>query len=279
MIYGYPKLEIEENIRFFMTLQNQKKQKVFLSIRKSPSFLIFRHSWQNLHPVHAFSGFNTPRYKPNSFISPIELAATHGWSISGATRFLRKYRAGYPSSELILKCLRDVSSAIMEDFINNLLKSSYHNLSSKLRKNIEKKGIFILDFHVDPYYGNEDNPDIKKGPLKHSTNKGYNFLTAEIHLDKFNFTIAVIHRPPGVKIYDLFIQLHKRVSRILKPNLIIMDGEFPTVRVLRKLVEMNIPCIARKIMTQRVKTSLAHYEKVEPHNWQRRWHRVDLRDT
>ena len=32
-------------------------------------------------------------------------------------------------------------------------------------------------------------------------------------------------------------------------------------------------------MTQRVKTSLALYKKIEPHNWQRRWHRVDLRDS
>ncbi len=262
-----------------MITQNQKKRKVFLGIRKSRSFLNLRHSWQDLHPAHAFPGFNTQRYMPGSFISPIELAATHDWSISSATRLLRECRTGYPSSELILKCLRDVSPAIMEDFINNLLKSSYNNLSNKLRNDIEKKGIFILDFHVDPYYGNNDNPDIKKGPLKHSTNKGYTFLTADIHLDKFNFTIAVIHRPPGAKIYDLFLQLYERVSHLLKPNLIIMDGEFPTVRVLRKLTEMNVPCIARKIMTRRVKTSLAHYKMVEPRNWQRRWHRVDLRDT
>ena len=58
-----------------------------------------------------------------------------------------------------------------------------------------------------------------------------------------------------------------------------MDGEFPTVRVLRKLEEMNIACIARKIMTPRVKTALAPYTREEPHNWQREWHKVDLRDS
>ena len=58
-----------------------------------------------------------------------------------------------------------------------------------------------------------------------------------------------------------------------------MDGEFPTVRILRKLEELEIQCIARKSMTPRVKDSLAHYKDVKPRDWERRWHEVKLRDT
>ena len=123
MMGGYPKLEIEENIRFFMTLQNHKKRMSSSNIGNSRSFLNFLHSWKNLHPAILYPRFNTPRYNPKSFISPIELAATHGWSISGAARFLRDCKASCPSSELILKCLREDPPDIMEDFINKSLKS------------------------------------------------------------------------------------------------------------------------------------------------------------
>lgn len=279
MMSGYPKLEIEENIRFCMTAQNQKKRMLSSNVGNSHSFLNLLHSWKKLHPAILYPGFNTPRYKPKSFISPIELAATHDWSISGAARFLRDCKLSCPSSELILKCLREDPPDIMEDFINQSLRSYYNALPRKIRNNIEKKGILIIDFHIDPFYGENYNHNIKKGPLKHSTNKGYNYLTADVYNDSFNVTIAVIHRPPKVKTHELFFKLLEKVTCILKPRLILMDGEFPTVRILRKLAEMNVPYIARKNMTQRVKTSLALYKKIEPHNWQRRWHRVDLRDS
>ena len=279
MIDGYPKLEIEENIRFNMISQNQKKRMLSSNVENSRSFLNLLHSWKELHPAILYPGFNTPRYIPRSFISPIELAATHDWSISGAARFLRDCNVSCPSSELILKCLREHPPDVMEDFINNSLKSYYDALPRKVRNDVEKKGILIIDFHIDPFYGEDNNPNIKKGPIKHSTNKGYNYLTADVYHDSFNFTIAVIHRPPGVKLHELFSKLYKKVARILKPRLILMDGEFPTVRILRKLEELEIQCIARKSMTPRVKDSLAHYKDVKPRDWERRWHEVKLRDT
>jgi len=279
MIEGYPKLEIEENIRFNMISQNQKKRMLSSNVGNSRSFLNLLHSWKKLHPAILYPGFNTPRYMPRSFISPLELAATHDWSISGAARFLRDCHASCPSSELILKCLREHPPDIMEDFINNSLKSYYNALPRKLRNDVEKKGILIVDFHIDPFYGEDNNPNIKKGPIKHSTNKGYNYLTADVYHDSFNFTIAVIHRPQGVKIYELFFKLLEKVIHILKPRLILMDGEFPTVRILRKLEELKIQYVARKSMTSRVKKALEHYKDVKPRDWERRWHEVNLRDT
>ena len=261
-----------------MTFKNQKKQMISSKISNSRSFLNLLHSWNEMHPAILNPGFNTARYKPKSFILPIELAATHDWSISGATRFLRDHKTSCPSSELILKCLRDVSPDKMEEFINNSLKSYYHKLPKKLRSDIEKRGILIIDFHIDPFYGHRDNPYIKKGPIKHSTNKGYNFLTADVHLDSFNFTIAVIHRPQGAKIHELFLKLYEKVQSILKPCLILMDGEFSTVRIIRKLEELNIQYLARKSMTSRVKDSLVHYKDVKPRDWERKWHEVQLQD-
>ena len=193
-----------------MIAQNQKKRMNSSKIRNSRSYLNLLHSWKKMHPVILNPGFNTPRYKPKSFILPLELAATHNWSISGAARFLRDHDASCPSSELILKCLREMSPEFMEEFMNNSLKSNYDKLPRKLRNDIEKKGIIIIDFHVDPFYGDNDNPHIRKGPIKHSTNKGYSFLTADVYLDSFTFTIAAIHRPPGVKIHELFSNFMKK---------------------------------------------------------------------
>ena len=54
----------------------------------------------------------------------------------------------------------------MEIHLNQALEQQFNNLPGKVRRNLRKKGVIIIDFHKDPFYGNPSNPNITKQAIQ-----------------------------------------------------------------------------------------------------------------
>ena len=137
--------------------------------------------------------------------------------------------------------------------MNHAFEKQFSDLPAKVRREFRKHGVVIIDYHTDPYYGSLDNADTVTIAKKRSTTRAYSYLTAELWSPRGNFTIALLHRPPGESTSNLFWDLWARIEMIVTPKLLLFDGEFATVNILEGLGKRRVPFIGRKSITRRMK--------------------------
>lgn len=117
---------------------------------------------------------------------------------------------------------------------------------------------------------------MRKSKVKRSTNLFYEYLTADVYSWKGCFTIAIIHRPPHTAIVPLVERLLERIEKVLSPKIVVFDGEFSSVNILRLLQRKNIKFLARKSRVHRVKEHLSKYYKNPDWESERRWRSLEL---
>lgn len=223
--------------------------------------------WQKRTPLNELQLFQSRDFAPVDFLRPLTLAAVGNLSITSACTYYRTIKIPCPSPELLLKHCREEDPEQMEIHVNQALEQHFRGLPGKIRREFRKRGTVIIDFHVDPYYGNPENPHVTTGKVKQSTSRGYSYLTAELYAPRGKQTIAVIFRRPGESINDLFGDLFSRIELILQPKLLLFDGEFAIVQILKKLQSRGIPFIARKSITPRLKPLALAYSLTD--SWER----------
>ena len=66
-------------------------------------------------------------------------------------------------------------------------------------------------------------------------------MTADIYSPQEPQTIALVLRKPGVALETLFGELLARIELVLKPTLLLLDGEFAVVKIFEQLRKKGIP--------------------------------------
>jgi len=165
----------------------------------------------------------------------------------------------------------------MIDFVNKALLCQFTSLPKSLRQHLRKSGIIFIDFHQDPYYGESENPDVRKSKVKRSTSLFYEYLTADTYSRKGCFTIALIHRTPDEGIFPLMEQLLERVEKVITPKILVFDGEFAILDILALLSSKNIKYLARKSRSPKVKEHLEKYYGTPEWKNDRKWRSMELR--
>jgi len=245
--------------------------------RNDARFIEIYKRFLKLDLLKQLSTFNTKKYDSQDYFKVLEHASLHNISITQTCDLKRALGERCPSAEQVLKCCRNNSSTTMINFMNNALFYQFNALPKTLQQHLKKSGIVFIDFHQDPYYGDKENPDVKKANVKASTTFFYEYLTADLYSGKGSFTIAITHRSPHEKIDVLVKRLLAHIEKVLSPRIIIFDGEFSSVAVLAELTRKKIKFLARKSRSSRIKAHLtSHYSKPDWENF-RTWHPIELR--
>ena len=234
--------------------------------------------WKKRNYLNDVEIFHTEDYTQETFINPILLASTGNLSIINACTYYRQSGIKCPSAELVLLRCREVPSDKMETHVNHALEKQFSDLPGKIRRDYRKRGIVIIDFHRDPYYGKADNPHVTSGAVKHSTRLAYSYLTADLYSPKGKQTIAVVHRPRGESIENLFWDLYTRIEFFLRPKLLLMDGEFSIVKILHELDQQGVKYVARKSISPRLKFLALAYTLTDDWESLRKFHAITLLD-
>lgn len=250
-----------------MTSKKRSRFRANPEITNHTAYKNLHARWQKRTPLNELELFHSRDFAPADFLRPLSLAAVGNLSITSACTYYRTRKIPCPSPELLLKHCREEDPEQMEIHVNQTLERHFRDLPGKIRRGFRKRGTVIIDFHVDPYYGDPENPYVTVGKVKQSTSLGYSYLTAELYAPRGKQTIAVIFRRPGESINDLFGDLLSRVELILQPKLLLFDGEFAIVRILKELQSRGIPFIARKSITSRLKTLALAYSLTD--HWER----------
>lgn len=256
--------------------RKRSKLRVNPNLSNHSTYKNLRAQWRRQTPLKDLEALNTRDFFPKDFFKPLELASFENLSISCASMYFRALSQEIPSSETILDICHIEGEENMEIYLNHELEQQFLRLPSKIRRNFKRRGMIIIDFHTDPYYGERDNPNVVTMKKKHGTNKGYSYLTADLYSPKGCQTIALVQRKPGVAIETLFGDLLARIELILTPKLILMDGEFVAVKVLESLFEKRIPWIGRKSMTQRLQPLALAYKLTDNWKEQRQFTAIEL---
>jgi hypothetical protein len=261
-----------------MSGQRQAKRRVNPRLKNHAVYKKLRTRWVKRNHLNDLEMFNTQKFPASSFLKALELASVENMSITDACTYYRVLDHGCPSSELLLKRCRDEGKVNMEMHVNHALEQQFFDLSSKVRREFSKHGTVLVDFHADPYYGDLDNPDIVAIAKKKSTCYAYSYLTADLWSPRGLQTIAVLHRPPGASISDLFWDLWARIELFVKPKLVLFDGEFATVEILQGLQDKNVKFVGRKSISNRLKLLAFCYRHTT--NWEklRAFRAVTLQD-
>lgn len=228
--------------------------------------------WKKGNSLNEVESFHTRDFSPDQFYKPLELASIENLSISSACLYYRSLGLKVPSSETLLDCCQREGDDRMEIHINHLLEDFYLGLPGQIRRLFRRWSILIVDFHQDLYYGDPDNPNIRKVKPKRSTNMAYCYLTADLYTPKGKVTIACVHQKPGMSVEMVFSDLLARVELILTPKLIIFDGEFTNVKIMDSLKRKGISFIGRKSISKRLRPLALAYSLTD--NWEelRKWH-------
>ncbi len=231
----------------------------------------------HLNLLKELSPFNTRNYNSKEYFAVFEQASLHKTSIKQACLMKRLQGTKYPSPEQVMKCCRKISPETMTNFINSALQSQFNALPKNIRQQLKNSGTLIIDFHQDCYYGNKDNPHVRKSKVKKSTNLFYEYLTADLYCKNGCFTIAILHRAPNKDIFSLTKRLLKLVEKVISFKVVIFDGEFATVDVLDFLQHMGVKFLGRKSRTVRVKAHLNTYYRSPDWENKRQWRPIELR--
>ncbi len=204
---------------------------------------------------------SSPHYKAETVLESLIFASMTNNSLNTTCSILKQTDQECPSEETLLRIFREQDPETMETYLNQVLQDQYHDLPAKTRRVFQRKGMVIIDFHTDPYYGSETTPLIVKGQCKHSTTKAFSYLTADVVSRRFSQTIAVLFRRPQTSVATLVGDLIASIELFFTPKLILMDGEFPSVELCRLLIEKGISFIARKSITKRIRQELQQENK------------------
>ena len=227
--------------------------------------------WKKRNHLNEVETFNTRDFSSAKFFKPMELASTENISITGASMYYRAMGQDIPSSETILDCCQKEGDDLMEIHLNHTLEDFFLDLPGKIRRKLRKSGIIIIDFHQDMYYGDANNPNIRKVKTKRSTNLAYCYLTADVYTPTGKLTIAVVHHKPDEAIKTVFIDLLTRIEFILTPKLLIFDGEFTNVKIMKYLNQRGILFLGRKSISPRLKPLALAYSLTDDWEDKRTW--------
>lgn len=233
--------------------------------------------WKKRNPLNDVETFNTRDFSAKQFFKPMELASIENLSITGASMYYRSIGKDIPSSETILDCCQKEGDERMGIHLNHALEDLFLDLPGKIRRKLRKSGIVIIDFHQDPYYGDPDNPNVRKIKTKHSTNLAYCYLTADLYTPAGKLTIAVNQHKPGVNIETVLFDLLTRIEFFLTPKLLILDGEFTNVRIMDRLKKIGTLFIGRKSISPRLKPLALAYSLTDEWEELRRWKAMTFR--
>jgi len=163
-----------------------------------------RASWVRHNHWNELDCFHTRTFTPDQFLKPLELASRTQTSLNDACMTYRAQKILCPSEETFLRQCRQEGEDLMELHFNHALQTQFLALPGKLRRQYRKHGVVIIDFHLDPYYGQPDNPYVVTGPRKQGTNLFYSYLTADLRTPRGQKTLAVVPSRTGEPLYDLF---------------------------------------------------------------------------
>lgn len=230
----------------------------------------------NLNLLNELSPFNTHKYNSKEYFMAFEYASLHEISIKQTCLMRRLQGKKCPSPEQLMMCCRKVSPEIMTNFINSALHEQFNALPKHIRQQLEKSGTLIIDFHQDCYYGDKDNPHIRKSKTKKSTNLFYEYLTTDLYCKYGCFTIAILHRTPNKKIFSLTKWVIEQVEKIISLKVVLLDGEFATIDVLDFLQRKDVKFLARKSRTERVKKHLNTFYGTSDWKKKCQWRPIEL---
>lgn len=231
----------------------------------------------NLDLLSAFPVFNMRKYTSKEYFNAFEAASLNQLSIKQLCLTERVKGRECPSPEQMMKCCRTISPEDMVSFVNAGLASYFKALPQNVRQHLKKSGTVIIDFHQDCYYGTKDNPHVRKGRTKKSTNFFNEYITADLFCKHGSFTIALLHRSPNEDIFSLAKRLIEYVENVMKIKVILFDGEFAVIDLLAFLQQKGIKFLGRKSKTQLVKKHAERYYNGS--NWSkvRQWREIELR--
>lgn len=258
---------------------SKKRRAKLLCYQNNSRYKMIHQRLVSLNLLKKLTAFNTRKYCSQDYFAAFEFASFHGISMKQACLMERLQGKNYPSPEQVMKCCRNISPEIMTNFVNSALQEQFNALPKNVQQHLKKSGILIIDFHQDCYYGDKDNPHVRKSKLKKSTNLFYEYLTADIYCKYGCFTIAIFHRMLGDDIFTLVKRVLKCVEKTINLKIVIFDGEFPTVDVLNVLQRKSIKFLARKSRTERVKEHLSEYYGGQDWEQERQWRPIELRSN
>ncbi|MHA1492133.1 MAG: hypothetical protein ACTSRI_21095 [Promethearchaeota archaeon] len=258
---------------------SKKRRAKLLCFRNNSRFKKIYQRLVNLNLLKELTPFNTHKYDSRDYFTAFEYASLHKISIKQACLMKRLQREKCPSPEQVMKCCRNVSPEMMTNFVNSVLKEQFSAIPKHIQRHIKKSGILIIDFHQDCYYGDKDNPHVRKSKVKKSTNLFYEYITADLYCKYGCFTIALYHRKLGDAIFTLTKHVLKSVGKTVDLKTVIFDGEFPTIDVLNFLQRKGIKFLARKSRTKRVKEHLSMYYGGPDWKLKRQWRPIELRSN
>jgi len=231
----------------------------------------------NLDILKDLSAFNTKKYDSQEYFKIFEDASLHNISITQTCDIKRLQGETCPSMEQVMKCCRQNSTPQMIEFINAALKRNFDALPSTIRQHVKKSGILFIDYHQDPYYGQEENPHVKKGKSKASTKYFHEYLTADAYSGKGSIAVGIIPRVPEEAIIEQVKRLFVHVEQVLSPKKVVFDGEFANVEVLTFFQNKDLFFLGRKSRTPRVKAHLNEYYAGDDWEETRKWRPIEFR--
>ena len=245
--------------------------------RRHPYFTTLHQNLIQLDLLKELPAFTTKKYQSCEYFKMFEFASLHNISLKQGCLISQIQQENVPSPEQIMKCCWKISSGQMTNFINKALARQFNILPKSIQQQLLQSGIIFIDFHQDCYYGNQNNPHVRKGRVKKSTKYFYEYLTADIYSKKGSFTIAILHRTPHERIISIIERLLSYIELVFPPKFIIFDGEFANIDVLALLKEKHIKFLARKSRSQKVREHLDKY--YTSLNWEqrRKWRSIELR--
>jgi len=257
----------------------KKRRGKLLCSRNNFRYKEIRQKLLSLNFLKKLATFSTRKFGSQEYFTVFEHSSLHQISIKQMCLMNRLGRRKCPSPEQVMKCCRNTSTETITNFINFALEAQFKALPKNIQQQLKKAGTLIIDFHQDCYYGDKDNPHIRKGKLKKSTNLFYEYLTADLYCKSGCFTIAIYNRTLGDDIFSLTKRLLKRVKKMINSKIVIFDGEFPAVDVLDYLQRKGIKFLGRKSRTERVKEHLDAYYGVLDWESLRKWRPIELRSN
>lgn len=256
---------------------SKKKRAKLLCSRNKHRYKEIRQKLVSLNVLKKLSAFTTKKYDSQEYFAAFEHASLYQISIKQACLMERLRGRWCPSPEQVMKCCRNTTPEIMTNFINATLRAQLNALPKKIQQQLKKSGTLIIDFHQDCYYGDQNNPHVRKSKAKKSTNLFYEYLTADLYCNTGCFTIAILHRTPGEGIFSLTKTLLEHVEKVISLKVVLFDGEFPTVDVLNLLLRKGLKFLGRKSRTKLVKEHLNNFYGAPNWEKERQWRSIELR--
>jgi len=189
----------------------------------------------------------------------ISYASLEGISIHMASEDFKEVKRP-PSGRTVRYALEKKRPPEIDTMVNDHIVSTLSSLPrfSKYRK--KKLAAVVIDFHNDPYYGDENDPYVVGGARKQSTNRFHQYATIFLCEKGHKFTLGMISVERGSSKLEIVKKLIQQAERLVKIGLFLGDGAFYDVRILNYLEKKNIQFIVRGHKRQSLKPVLENLE-------------------